>query len=191
MSRLSDREFKEMNDPGRRALQRLVEYPLFKRMGLSVKGKDVLEVGCGSGYGAELLLADGPASYAGFDFMPEQIELARKRLPQVDFSVGDATDMRAIGDSSKDLLVVFGVLHHIPTWDAAVSECYRVLRPGGEMYIEEPGGALIQWAERIWKLDHPIRFGLEDFETQLEKAGFIIERRIRTLGMGIYRLRKA
>jgi ubiquinone/menaquinone biosynthesis C-methylase UbiE len=191
MSRLSEREFKGMNNPGRRALQRLVEYPLFKRMGLSARDKDVLEVGCGSGYGAELLLNEKPASYTGFDFMPEQIKLARKRLPQVDFSVGDAADMKDIADSSKDLLVVFGVLHHIPNWDAAVSECYRVLRPGGEMYIEEPDGALINWAERIWKLDHPIRFRLKEFEAQLEKGGFKIERRIRTFGMGIYRLLKS
>ena len=189
--RLSDREFKGMNNPGRRALQRLVEYPLFKRIGLSAKGKVVLEVGCGSGYGAELLLGEKPTSYTGFDFMPEQIELAHKRLPQVDFSVGDATDMKAIPDSSKELLVIFGVLHHIPDWDAAVRECYRVLRPSGEMYIEEPGGAMIEWAERIWKLGHPIRFKLKEFEAQLEKVGFTIERRIHALGMGIYRLKKA
>jgi hypothetical protein len=58
------------------------------------------------------------------------------------------------------------------------------------MYIEEPDGALIHWAERIWKLGHPIRFQLKEFEAQLEKAGFKIERRIRTFGMGVYRLLK-
>ena len=44
--KLSQREFNAMNNPIRRGLQRMVEYPNFKRMGLKTTGLDVLEIGC-------------------------------------------------------------------------------------------------------------------------------------------------
>jgi ubiquinone/menaquinone biosynthesis C-methylase UbiE len=179
-----------MNNPGRQALQRWVEFPLFKRLGLNVCGRDVLEVGCGSGFGAWLLLSQKPASYAGLDFMPEQIELARKRLPDQNFFVGDAASMKEIPDASKDVVVIFGVLHHIPNWKEAVDECRRVLRPGGEIFVEEPDRALVDWAERIWDLGHPIKFSLKEFEAYLNQAGFKMEGHIYTVGLGIYAWKK-
>ena len=45
--RLADSEFRAMNNPIRRFLQRRVEFPMFCRMGLSAAGKDVLEIGSG------------------------------------------------------------------------------------------------------------------------------------------------
>lgn len=191
MSRLSEREFKAMNNPIRQAFQRLVEFPLFKRFGLSAIGKDLLEVGCGSGYGATLLLTQHPATYWGFDFMPEQIELACKRELPVKFIVQDATKMTDIPSASKDVLVVFGVLHHIPNWEEAVTEFSRVLRPGGEIYIEEPDGGVIDWFDKIFKWGHPVRFRLRDFEAHFKQAGFALERRMYAFGFGVYRFRKS
>jgi ubiquinone/menaquinone biosynthesis C-methylase UbiE len=77
--RLSDREFKAMNSGSRRLVQRTVEFPTFKRFGVPVRGKDVLEIGCGTGYGARFLLGMKPKSYVGIDLMPEQISLAQQR----------------------------------------------------------------------------------------------------------------
>jgi len=65
-----------MNSPLRRFFHRRIEFPLFRLVGLRVEGQDVLEVGCGTGYGAELLAKLGPRSYLGVDLMPEMIELA-------------------------------------------------------------------------------------------------------------------
>ena len=45
--KLSQREFDAMNNPIRRWLQRMIEYPNFKRMGLQTTDLDVLEIGCG------------------------------------------------------------------------------------------------------------------------------------------------
>jgi ubiquinone/menaquinone biosynthesis C-methylase UbiE len=80
MTRLSDNEFKAMNRGPRQLLQRWWEFPMLKRFGVPITGQDVLEVGCGSGYGAQLLATLKPKSYVGFDFMEEQLSLARKRL---------------------------------------------------------------------------------------------------------------
>jgi ubiquinone/menaquinone biosynthesis C-methylase UbiE len=115
-----------MNNPFRRWLHRTVEFPTFRQMGLTVQGQDILEIGCGSGYGAALLLTLCPRTYIGIDLMPEQIALARQRgLPGAEFVVGDASHLTGIPDGSKDTVVIFGVLHHIPPWREVLQECYR------------------------------------------------------------------
>jgi SAM-dependent methyltransferase len=188
MSRLSNREFNAMNNPWRRLLQRFWEFPMLQRFGVPVMQRDVLEVGCGSGYGAQLLATLKPRSYVGFDFMPEQIVLARKRMPEAEFLVQDAANMKDIPTASKDTVVVFGVLHHIPEWKAAVTEIARALRPGGEVYLEEPDGGLINWFDRKFNWGHPVTFRLKELEAHLREAGFSLVRKTYLFGFGLYRL---
>ena len=190
MSRLSDREFSAMNNPWRRALQRTVEFPLLRRFGVQITGRDVLEVGCGSGYGAQLLFTLKPRSYIGFDLMPEQVALAQKRLPKVKFFVQDATDMKDIPTASQDAVVVFGVLHHIPEWKTVIREISRVLRSSGEVYLEEPDGGLLDWFDQRFHWGHPVTFRLKELQAELIMTGFQIIHQIKALGFGFYRLQK-
>ncbi|MFC1974893.1 class I SAM-dependent methyltransferase [Chloroflexota bacterium] len=195
--RLSDTEFKAMNNPVRRFCQRNLEFPAFKRMGLTEENRDILEIGCGSGYGAVLLSELNPKSYAGIDVMPEQIELAlavaqQHRLSNYEFLVGDATDLSCFPDQSKDVVVIFGILHHIPQWREAVRECYRVLRKGGRLFVEEPdGGAITKW-DRVFQWGHPQEalFSLRDLEQNMVAGGFTILKRWRGLAFGVYAAQK-
>jgi ubiquinone/menaquinone biosynthesis C-methylase UbiE len=67
------------------------------------------------------------------------IDLAKKReLPQAEFLAMDAADRSHCADASKDLVVVFGMLRHIPKWREVVRERFRVLTPGGRLFLEEP-----------------------------------------------------
>ena len=132
--RLDERELRAMNNPGRRFLQRSFEYPVFRRFGLVEHGRDILEIGCGSGYGGLLLSGLCPKSYVGIDVMPEQIDLAKRYdLKNSSFFVMDAADLSAFGSRSKDIIVDFGILHHVEEWELALEECYRVLRKGGRI----------------------------------------------------------
>ena len=144
--RLCDAELKAVNGRIRRFLQRRIEFPVFRWLGLNGQGFDILEVGCGSGYGAVLLSRLKPKSYLGIDLMPEMIDLALKRkdVTRADFRLLDATDMRQIPDASKDVVVIFDILHHIPRWREVLSECGRVLRPGGSLFLEEPSAFAIR-----------------------------------------------
>ena len=79
------------SDGGARA--RAIYAPLFRAMlGLVAASgaTSVLEVGCGSGLFAELLLRDSAVAYRGFDFSPAGVALARARVPQGAFFVGNA-----------------------------------------------------------------------------------------------------
>jgi len=193
MTRLSDREFQAMNSGPRHLLQRLYEFPRLRHMGVTSRGKDVLEIGCGSGYAAWLIARDAPRSYLGVDVMPEQLELARQRqLPQAKFRLEDATALNSVAASSVDLVVVFGILHHIPEWKRAVGECRRVLRPCGEVYLEEPDGSVLAWFDARFHWGHPDqgRFLLPELRAELENQGFEILARARAFGFGFYRARR-
>lgn len=191
--RLSQREFNAMNNPLRRLVQEAVEYPILRGMGLGPDPGDVLEIGCGSGYGAALLARLKPRSYIGIDLMPEQIALAQARgLNQAEFIVGDATDLVCFADGSKDTIVIFGILHHIPEWRKVVCESARLLRVGGKFFIEEPDGELIRRFDRLFNWGHPglYPFRLRDFEAALAENNLNLLRRLRTLGFGWYAAQK-
>jgi ubiquinone/menaquinone biosynthesis C-methylase UbiE len=178
-----------MNSAARRFLQRTVEFPLFRKMGLTDEHRDILEIGCGSGYGTVLLAALSPQSYVGVDIMPEQIALAQKRqLAHAEFMLRDATDLSCFPDETKDIAVIFGILHHIPQWRTVIQECYRVLRQGGKLFVEEPDGRLMASGQRLFPETHPKEafFQLRELEENLEAKGFTVLERRWAFGLGFY-----
>ena len=192
--KLTDREFRAMNTGARRFLQRTIEFPLFKKMGLTAEGRDVLEIGCGNGYGAALLATFSPRSYIGVDLMPEQIALARKReIPGAEFMVRDVADLSCFPDASKDIVVIFGVLHHIPEWRTVIRECHRALRPGGKFFVEEPDGRMMAGVQRLLPDTHPKEalFQLQELKAQMDAAGFTVLDRRWVMGMGFFSAQKS
>lgn len=183
--KLSDKEFKAMNHPLRRWLQRAYEWPIMCRLGLEPAGQNILEIGCGSGYGACLIARHNPRRYVGIDLMQEQIDLAWKRgLERCEFIQGDVADLSAFTDRSFDGGVDFGILHHVPAWKKAVSECVRVLRPGGLILVEEPEGDFLRRFDKMFHWGHPedAAFSEKEFEAELKSLGLRIEKQRRAFG---------
>jgi ubiquinone/menaquinone biosynthesis C-methylase UbiE len=173
--KLSEIEFRAMDSAWRRWGQKHFELPIFQRMGLDVRDKDVLEIGCGNGHGAYLLNQGSPRSYVGLDVMEEQIEKARQRYPQYQFLVQDATDLSQFGEVSKDIVIIFGVLHHIPEWRGVIDEVRRVLKPGGSFFVEEPRGMDLKVFDFFFRWGHPDSdFGIQHMEQYLRSRSFKI-----------------
>lgn len=106
--KLSTREFDAMQMGWRKWYIEKVELKTFKKFGLVVKGADILEVGCGSGYAASLITAQGPRSYTRLDIMPEQLEIAKGRgLKNASFIEGSADDLSMFPDKSFDAVLDF------------------------------------------------------------------------------------
>ncbi len=176
-----------MNNPVRTAIQRHFEAQRLLDMGGAMNGGMALEVGCGRGIGAEIILDRfGADRVDAFDLDPRMVELAGRRLATrggaVRVAVGDATQITA-PDESYDAAFDFGILHHIPVWRDALREIYRVLKPGGRFYGEEVLAHALE--HRLWArlFEHPRedRFDLARFREALEVQGFqIVE--TRTLG---------
>ena len=183
--RLTKLEFWAMNNPVRRYIQKRLEFRLFQEMGLTEPGKRILEIGCGSGYGARLLATLEPASYVGIDLMPEQIERTKgTNLPNTQFAVMDATDLSAYEDGSFDYVVVFGILHHIPAWRTALSEIERVLAPGGSLFIEELQKASTKMIGQLFHWHVPeAGFTFAEFETGMMDAGLEVDPELVKIGV--------
>lgn len=171
--KLSDIEFRAMNTWWRRWGHKHFELPLFQKLGLNPKNRDVLEIGCGNGYGGHLLNQFEPKSYVGVDVMEEQIGIARRNYPGYEFIVQDAADLSRFPDASKDVVVIFGVLHHIPEWRKVIDEIARVLKPDGRLFLEEPRGVDIKFFDFFFRWGHPDSdFGLRPLEDHLRSRGF-------------------
>jgi ubiquinone/menaquinone biosynthesis C-methylase UbiE len=118
------------NDPyGYHALVDDLEIELVQRYG---EGRDVLEVGCGTG-----LLLERFAEFAsrarGIDLSPGMLEKARAR--GLDVALGSATAL-PFADESFDVTCSFKVLAHVPEIGRALREMARVTRTGGVVLAE-------------------------------------------------------
>src|ERR1700758_3403769 len=115
-----------VNNPARTLVQRIYEMPLLRRLGGTIEGGCVLEVGCGRGVGLPLILETFHAATAdGIDLDPAQIARARKRLAdqfenRIELGVASVTKL-AFADASFDAVFDFGILHHVSAWQTGVS----------------------------------------------------------------------
>ncbi len=95
-------------------------------------GKDVLELGCGTGM---ILKEVAPIAQSakGIDISPGMLEQAKAR--GLDVMVGSATEL-PYEDASFDVVYSFKVLAHIEDIRQVMNEVARVLKPGGMAALE-------------------------------------------------------
>lgn len=103
------------------------------------RGKDALEVGCGSG-GNLPLLAEWCAQVTGLDLSPVALAIARRKAARGTRLVrGDAT-RPPFKAGSFDLVADFNMLYHRWVKDdaATLATWAALLRPGGTLVLFEP-----------------------------------------------------
>ena len=96
-------------------------------------GRDVLEVSCGRGGGANFVSRTfRPQRYVGVDLSDENIRLARSRAARagLTFEIGNAEQL-ALPDSSFDVVINIEASHLYDDRGRFFVEALRVLRPGG------------------------------------------------------------
>jgi SAM-dependent methyltransferase len=105
---------------------------------LSLKGRDLLEIGIGQAADSEQLIRRG-ARWHGLDLTAEAVFRARRRfelfqLPYQAITQGSAGEI-PYPENMFDIVYSHGVLHHIPDIRAVSAEIRRVLKPGGKLII--------------------------------------------------------
>ena len=96
--------------------------------------KDVVEAACGSGQGLGYLSKIARSLEAG-DYSPQILDIARQHYgDRIDFKQFDAQNM-PFGDKTKDIIILFEAIYYLSDAEQFVTECVRVLRPGGKVLI--------------------------------------------------------
>ncbi len=104
-----------------------------------VRGKTVLDLGCGSGESLVPLGWRGP-NLIGMDISPELIELAVKRIDaagiKATLKIGSAYDT-GLPDGSIDVIFCMSLIHHLDIVKVR-DEMLRLLAPAGYIVLKEP-----------------------------------------------------
>jgi SAM-dependent methyltransferase len=128
-----------------------VDYRIFK----IAEGDVVLDLGCGEGRHAISTYAEGKAVVSiGVDLSLKDLRTTQQRFTEFSaihhqekhFALSVASALQLpFADHSIDKIICSEVLEHIPDYQQAIAEIYRVLKPGGLLALSVPR----YWPEKI------------------------------------------
>ena len=110
--------------------RRLNSDPVLWAFAGDVRGLEVLDAGCGTGYLTNRLSERG-ALVTGIDFSERMIAIAQDTTPAVDFRVDSCSEFRTIGDEHFDMVIANYVFMDTPDLHGAVQPRSKTGRGGG------------------------------------------------------------
>ncbi len=115
--------------------EHLARYTFAARL---ARGKRVLDLGCGAGYGTAEL-ARYALSAVGADIAPEAVDFARAnyRDSNLFFEQASCTALPH-PVATFDLVVAFEVIEHLADWRELLTEARRLLAPSGQFIVSTP-----------------------------------------------------
>lgn len=145
-----------------------------------VRGKRVLDIACGTGYGASLLGNAGATHVDGVDISDDVLAYAQSHYATntIHFSMGDIT--RFHSSIPYDVITCFETIEHVRELDRVLANLHSLLKTGGMLLISSPNRPITSpLAKSIHdkpKNPHHVReFTIPELRYPLEKLGFKIE----------------
>lgn len=103
-----------------------------------LKGKRVLDVGCGGGILSESMSSKG-ADVTGIDLGEKALNVAKLHAletgEKVDYQLISVEDLAQKQPSSFDVVTCMEMLEHVPDPAAIVTACARLVKPGGQVFF--------------------------------------------------------
>ncbi len=153
----------------------LVESILRSRFGapnpLSISERTILDVGCGTGAMSARLTKWGRVVSA--DFSPLALHFTQRR-GLTSMVRADAMKL-PLATGQFDVLIAMDMLEHLPDDAAALSEFYRVLKPGGTMIATVPAYPHL-WSDHDVAAMHFRRYLRPELLSRVRAAGFRVEK---------------
>jgi len=112
---------------------------ILRHMG-DVRGKRLLDLGCGAGENSVYFARRGARCVAS-DYSPGMVEVALQLAAANNVQIeGQTMNAMALDspDNSFDFVYASNLLHHLPEPQTAIREMYRVLKPGGKACFWDP-----------------------------------------------------
>jgi 2-polyprenyl-3-methyl-5-hydroxy-6-metoxy-1,4-benzoquinol methylase len=108
----------------------------------NLKGKILLEIGCGRGGLSNFMagLSHSPDKIFACDYSSDALEIAKVRFANRGTITWQREDIQALSFNGNtfDRIVSCETIEHVPDPGKAVQELYRVLKPGGIVYLTCP-----------------------------------------------------
>lgn len=166
MERLS---FAEMSGyDGLEASIHLARYALVREL---CKGKSVLDLACGEGYGSRLLVEWGADRVIGVDVSKEAIEQARTLFatPRVEYRLADANRLMDLFPEERfDLIVSLETIEHVEAPEQLLSDFQRLLNPGGVLVVSCPNDWWYYPSSQESNPYHRRKYTFEEFRTMAQ-----------------------
>ncbi len=144
---------------------------LLVRFSGSLRGKKILDLGCGSG----LLLAELQKKGAGgFGIDKSARAVAACRQQKLKIKRGVANHL-PYSDRFFDVVIALDLLEHINSEEKVLDQINRVLKNGGYFLVTVPAFPSL-WSSRDKRLGHFRRYRREDLQRPLEDRGFKIKK---------------
>lgn len=112
-------------------------------------GMRILDLAAGTGTSAAALAAHG-AEVVACDLSEGMIEVGRERHPELEFVLGDATNLPFEDDEFDAVTISFG-LRNVEDLPAALREMRRVTRPGGQLLVCEFSTPTAAWFRGLYQ----------------------------------------
>lgn len=171
----------EINYAGLRLLKTVDKIKNISAMGVDLRNKRVLDIGCGDGTTLLYLRKYFDIEGVGVDISDHIIKSLQKNIndKRLSFYVGDHRDLEIIGNGKFDIVLSFGVIEHFEEYSLALTEAYRTLKPGGNLVLIQPHlfsfGVIQEYCLRLmrkWKFGKQKNFSCFYYRSILRQTGF-------------------
>lgn len=158
-------------------LQRNVGNNLLARLPLRLQAEQLVDIGCGTGYFTRALAQRFARPALGLDIAEGMLRYAREHSPADMAWLAADAEALPLRSASQDLLFSSLALQWCPQLPLALSEAYRVLRPGGCMAFNTLVEGTLAELRDAWQVVdgfvHVNRFmPLGQLQQMLAEAGF-------------------
>ena len=122
--------------------EHIIRYELAKQL---VKGKKVLDIACGSGYGAKIIAENEAQEVIGIDADEKAIAKAQSenKLKNLKYQKGDAENLN-LEEESLDIITSFETIEHLQKPSEYLKELSRVIKKDGIVLLSTPNKEIYQ-----------------------------------------------